>query len=193
MQKIVANNFAFPQDGDVTASLRRLWRFYGVPTECYCVPAEFQLAIDCALTARSRRAHGVLGAATARARRARGVQSVLTAFFNFIFKTARRYLRRRHSSSDSGGVTHTFAIRFITSSIDIRMGGKNKKLKAGKTEGKGRESVVLRLLIHAVHRHCASKGKPWRSRPCLREEDPRQTVRPPVGPRPYRAALAPIH
>ena len=148
MQKIVANNFAFSQDGDVTASLRRLWRFYGVPTECYCVPAEFQLAIDCALTARSRRAHGaltarsrhahgVLGAATARARRARGVQSALTASFNFIFKTARRYLRKRHSSSDSGGVTHTFAIRFITSSIDIRMDGKNKKLKAGKNRGKG--------------------------------------------------------
>ena len=109
MQKIVANNVAFSQDGDVTASLRRLWRFYGVPTECYCVPAEFQLAIDCALT----------------------------ASFNFIFKTARRYLRKRHSSSDSGGVTHTFAIRFITSSIDIRMDGKNKKLKAGKNRGKG--------------------------------------------------------
>ena len=144
-------------------------------------------------TARPRRAHGVLGAATARARRARGFQSVLTAFFNFIFKTARRYLRKRHSSSDSGGVTHTFAIRCITSSIDIRMGGKNKTLKAVKTEGKGRESVVLRLLIHAVHRHCASKDKPWRSRPCLREKDLRQTVRPPVGPRPYRAALAPSH
>ena len=100
MQKIVANNFAFSQDGDVTASLRRLWRFYGVPTECYCVPAEFRLAIDCAPTARPRR----------------GVQSALTASFNFIFKTARRYLRKRHSSSDSGGVTHSFAIRFITSS-----------------------------------------------------------------------------
>ena len=152
------------------------------------VPVGDRLRAHGALTAR----HGVLGAATARARRARGVQSPLAASFNFIFKTARRYLRKRHSSSDSGGVTHTFAIRFITSSIDIRMGGKNKKLKAGKTEGKGRESVV-RLLIHAVHRHCASKGKPWRSRPCLREEDPRQTVRPPVGPRPYRAALAPSH
>ena len=67
MQKIVAIFFAFSPGGDVTASLRRLWRFYGVPTECYCVPAEFQLAIDCALAARSRRAHGVLGAATARA------------------------------------------------------------------------------------------------------------------------------
>ena len=147
MQKIVAKKFTFSQGGYVTASLRRLWHFYGVPTKCYGVPAEFQLAIDCALTARLR--HG--------SRRP----------FNFIFKTARRYLRKRHSSSDSGGVTHTFAIRFMTSSIDIRMGGKNKKLKAGKTEGKGRESVVLRLLIHAVHRHCASKGKPWSSRPCL--------------------------
>ena len=53
------------------------------------------------------------------------------------FKTARRYLRKRHSSSDSGGVTHTFAIRFITASIAIRMAGKNKKLKAGKNRGKG--------------------------------------------------------
>ena len=59
------------------AFLRRLWHFYGVPTECYCVPAEFQLANDCALTARPR--------------------SGLTASFNFIFKTARRYLRKRHS------------------------------------------------------------------------------------------------
>ena len=76
------------------------------------------------------RAHGVLGAATARAR------GTHAASFHFIFKTARRYLRKRHSSTDSGGVTPTFAIRFITSSIDIRMGGKNTKLKAGKT-GKG--------------------------------------------------------
>ena len=51
--------------------------------------------------------------------------------------TARRYLRKRHASCDSGGVTHTFAIRFITSSIDIRMGGNNKKLKAVKNRGKG--------------------------------------------------------
>ena len=34
-------------------------------------------------------------------------------------------------------MTHTFAIRFITASIDIRMGGKNKKLKVGKDRGKG--------------------------------------------------------
>ena len=67
----------------------------------------------------------------------RGVQIALTASFNFIFKTARRYLRKRHSSSDSGGVTHTFAMRFLTSSIDIRIGGKNKKLKAGKNREKG--------------------------------------------------------
>ena len=120
MQKIVAYYFPCSHHGDAAASLRRLWRFYGVPTECYCVPAEFQLAIDCALTARPRRSHGVLGAATARARRARGVQRALTAsFINVIFKTARRYLRKRHSRSDSGGVTHTFAIRFITSSIDM--------------------------------------------------------------------------
>ena len=56
MQKIFANNFAFSQDGDVTASLRRLWRFYGVPTECYYVPAEFQLATT------DERAHGALTA-----------------------------------------------------------------------------------------------------------------------------------
>ena len=97
------------------------------------VPVGDRLRAHGALTAR----HGVLGAATARARRARGVQSALAASFNFIFKIARCYLRKRHSSSDSGGVTHTFAIRFITSSIDIRMGGKNKKLKAGKNRGKG--------------------------------------------------------
>ena len=97
--------------------------------ESYYVPAEFQLAIDCHLTVRPRRARSC--------HRACGVQSALTASFNFIFKTARRYLRKRHSSSDSGGVTHTFAIRFITLSIDIRMGGKNKKLKAGKNRGKG--------------------------------------------------------
>ena len=87
MQKIVANNFAFSQGGDVTASLRRLWRFYGVPTECNCVPAEFQSAIDCALAARPRRARSGHRARAARA---------LTASFNFIFKTDRRYLRKRH-------------------------------------------------------------------------------------------------
>ena len=147
MQKIVASYFPFSHHGDATASLQRLWRFYGVPTECYCVPAEFQLAIDCALTARSGRAHGVLGAATARARRARGVQSVLTAsFINFIFKTARRYLRKRHSSSDSRGLTHTFAIRFVTSSIAIRIGGKNKKLKAVKNRGKWSSCFYTSLL-----------------------------------------------
>ena len=113
--------------------MEMLRRLYG---DCG-VSAEFQLALDCALTARLRRAHVVLGAATARARRVRGIQSVLTASCNFIFKTARSYLRKRHSSSDSGRVTHTFAIRFITSSIDIRMGGKNKKLKAVKNRGKG--------------------------------------------------------
>ena len=115
MQKIVANNFAFSQGGDVTASRRRLWRFYGVPAIAFPRSSSWR--------------------STARSRRARGIQSALTASFNFIFKTAPRYLRKRHSSSDSGGVTHTFAIRFITASIDTRMGGKNKKLKAGKNRG----------------------------------------------------------
>ena len=128
MQKIVANNFAFSQDGDVTASLRRLWRFYGVPTECYCVPAEFQLAIDCALTAHPQRARSGHRARAARARH---------PLISSLKRTARRYLRKRHSSSDSGGVTHTFAIRFITLLIDIRMGGNNKNLKASKNRGKG--------------------------------------------------------
>ena len=40
MPKIVANYILFSQDGDVTASLRRLWRFYGEPVEYYRVPAE---------------------------------------------------------------------------------------------------------------------------------------------------------
>ena len=155
MQKIVANNFAFSQGGDVTASLRRLWRFYGVPTECYCVPSEFQLAIGYTLTARPRRARSGHRARTARA--ASKARSRLPLILSL--KQLNVILRKRHSSSDIGGVTHTFAIRFITSSFDIRMAGKNKKLKAGKTEGKGRESVVLRLLIHSVHRHCASLGQ----------------------------------
>ena len=93
------------------------------------VPVGDRLCAHGALTVRPRRARS--------GHRAAAVQSALTASFIFIFKTARRYLRKRHSSSDSGGVTHTFAIRFITSSIDIRMGGKNKKLKAGKNRGKG--------------------------------------------------------
>ena len=170
MQKIVANNFAFSQGGYITASLRRLWRFYRVPTKCYCVSAEFQLAIDCAPTARSRRARS--------GHRARGTQSALTASFNFIFKTARR-LRKRLSSSDSGGVTHAFAIRFITVSIDIRMDGKNNKLKAGKTEGNGRESVAIRLLIHAVH--CASKGTQC-TRSASAEDTPRRRDKDAVAP-----------
>ena len=85
------------------------------------VPVDDRLRAHGALTERPRRARS---GHRARAL-ARGVQSELTASFSFIFKTARRYLRKRHSSSDSGGVTHTFAIRFITASIDIRMGGKN--------------------------------------------------------------------
>ena len=118
--------------------LRRLYSDCGVSTESPRSAIAFPRTSSWRSTARSRRAHGVLGAATARARRARGVQSVLTAsFINFIFKTARRYLRKRHSSSDSGGLTHTFVIRFLTSSIDIRIGGKNKKLKAVKNRGKG--------------------------------------------------------
>ena len=40
MHKIVAYYFPFSHRGDVTASLRRLWRFYGDSTECYRVPAE---------------------------------------------------------------------------------------------------------------------------------------------------------
>ena len=114
------------------------------------VPVGDRLRPHGAPTARPRRVrsgHSVLGAATARARRARGVQNALTASFNFIFKTARRYLRKRHSSSDSGGVTHTFAIRFITSSIDIRMGGKNKKLKAVKNRLIGTRVSSLKVII----------------------------------------------
>ena len=34
-------SFLSSQRGDVTASLRRLWRFYGVPVEYYRGPAEF--------------------------------------------------------------------------------------------------------------------------------------------------------
>ena len=40
MQKIVAYYFPFSHHGDVTASLRRLWCFYGDSTKCYLVPAE---------------------------------------------------------------------------------------------------------------------------------------------------------
>ena len=61
---------------------------YGVSTESHGVllrslgvPVGDRLRVHGALTARSRRAHGVLGAATARERRARGVQSALTASF----------------------------------------------------------------------------------------------------------------
>ena len=56
MQKIVAYYSPFSQHGDVTATLRRLWHFYGDSTECYRVPAEFLLSIGCALAACSRRA-----------------------------------------------------------------------------------------------------------------------------------------
>ena len=139
MQKIVAYYFPFSHHGDVTVSLRRLWRFYGVPTECYCLHAEFQLALDCALTACSRRAHGVLGAATARARRARGVRSARAAsVINFVFKTARRYLRKRHSRSDSGGVTNTFAIRFIT--LSIAMDGRKEQETEGGQKQRERDA-----------------------------------------------------
>ena len=41
MQKIVAYYSPFSHHGDVTATLRRLWRLYGDSTECYRVPAEF--------------------------------------------------------------------------------------------------------------------------------------------------------
>ena len=63
------------------------------------------------LTACPRRAHRVLGAVTARARRAHGVHIALAASHNFFFKTAHRFLRTRHCSSESGSVTHTFDIR----------------------------------------------------------------------------------
>ena len=41
MQKIVAIYFPFSHNGDLTACLGRLWRFYGDSMECYRVPAEF--------------------------------------------------------------------------------------------------------------------------------------------------------
>ena len=41
MLKIVPNYFRFSQDGDITASSRRMCRFYGVPVACYRVPTEF--------------------------------------------------------------------------------------------------------------------------------------------------------
>ena len=58
--KIVTDYF-----GDVTASLWRLYRFYGAPVAFYHVPTEFYLAIDCVLTECSQRAHGVFGVVTA--------------------------------------------------------------------------------------------------------------------------------
>ena len=114
MQKIVAYYFPFSHHGYVTASptaiVAFLRRFHGVLSRSCGVLVGDRMRAHGVLTACPRRAHRVLGAVTARARRAQGVHTALAASHNFVFKTARLFLRTRHCGSESGSVTHTFDI-----------------------------------------------------------------------------------